>query len=130
LKEIYNLKNDRRRIKLVQNASLGKSSNSGLKIVDGILFGTKEWFNAIETGKINKVTLKGTISKVYMSGHDDYPEFEIENESGKSNWTREGNDNEYRVGRNVELVYVEQLFKRPLDIIGPISQCVIQIKME
>jgi hypothetical protein len=130
LKEVYNLKNDTIQIKMIQEATLDKSTRSGLKIEKGVLFGTEEWFKKIETGVIMKHIIKGVISRVYMSGHNDYPEFEIENTEGKTVWTREGIDTAYKVGRNIELVYVEQKYKRPSDITGTVSKCVIQIKIE
>lgn len=130
VKEIYNLKNDSRRIKMVQEASLDKKSYAGYRIENDLLFGTKEWFNAIEQGIIPKHIVKGVISRVYMSGHNDYPEFEIRSDEGEtSTWTREGAESAYEVERRVELTYVEQKYKRPSDITGPISQCVIQIKI-
>lgn len=129
LKEIYNLKNDVNRIKMIQEASLDKSLQSGLKIENGLLFGTKEWFNAIENCIIVKHTVKGIISRVYMSGHNDYPEFEIESNEDKTTWTREGIDKAYKIGKSVELIYVEQKYKRPTDVTGSISKCVIEIKI-
>jgi len=93
------------------------------------LFGTKEWFDAIEHEIIPKYLVKDIISKVYMSGHNDYPEFEVENSEGKTVWTRLGYDAAYQVGKKVELIYVEQKYKRPTDITGAISKCVIEIRV-
>ena len=129
-KEIYNLKNDSRRIKMVQEASSDKKSYAGYRIENGLLFGTKDWFTAIEQGIIAKHIVKGVITSVYISGHNDYPEFEIRSDEGETSiWTREGTESAYEVGTRVELSYVEQKYKRPSDITGPISQCVIQIKI-
>jgi len=114
---------------MVQEASLNKKNYAGYKIENGLLFGTKEWFSAIENGMISKHIVEGFISRVYMSGHNDYPEFEIENNHGKSTWTREGIDEAYKVGKNIELIYVEQKYKQPTDITGMISKCVIEIKI-
>jgi len=129
LKQIYNLKNDSRRINMIQEGSLDKNSHAGYKTENGLLFGTKEWFNAIEIGIIAKYTVKGFISRVYMSGHNDYPEFEIESNDGKTTWTREGIDEAYKGGKSIELIYVEQKYKRPTDITGAISKCVIEINI-
>jgi len=54
--QIYSLKNDFKRIKMVQEASIDKNSYSGYKIENGLLFGTKEWFTAIDNGIIHKHT--------------------------------------------------------------------------
>ena len=128
-KTIYNLKRDNKRIKLVQEASLAKEPYAGYKIDNGLIFGTKEWFDGIEKGIIPKHIVKGVISKVYISGHNDYPEVEIENSNGKTIWTRFGNDVAYQVGKNIELTYVEQKYKRPTDVSGFISKCVIEVKI-
>ena len=122
--EVYNLKNDSHLIELIQKASLNPDPHYGLKIEGGLLFGTKEWFNAIEKGAIKSHFLKGVISKVYMAGHNDFPEFEIENKEGKTNWERKGIDEYYKTGRNIELVLVEQKLKR-----GPLIEHVVEIKI-
>lgn len=127
--QIYNLKDDSLRINMIQEASLDKNSYAGYKTENGLLFGTKEWFNAIENNIIPKHTIKGFICSVYMSGHNDYPEFEIKSGDSKTTWVREGNGAAYKVGKSIELTYVEQKYKRPTDITGAISKCVIEIKI-
>jgi hypothetical protein len=130
LKQIYNLKDDSKRIRMVQEVSLDKNSYAGYKTENELLFGTEEWFNEVENGIIPKQIIKGFISRVYMSGHNDYPEFEIENDEGKkTTWQREGTDDAYKVGKRVELIYVEQKYKHPIGIVGAISKCVIKIKI-
>lgn len=130
LKELYNLENDSRQIKIIQDASLDKKSYAGFKIEDDLLFGTKDWFEAIKNGKIKKYIICGKISKISSSGHNDYPEFEIKNDRGVTVWARGGIDSLYQLGQYVELTYVEQKYKRPSDITGKIYKCVIQIKVE
>jgi len=124
LKEIYNLKNDHDRIKLIQDASADPSRRIGLKIENGLLFGTKEWFNAIDSGIIETHNENGIISKVYLSGHNDYPEFELENNGITTTWTRVGVDDAYVVGKNVEVVFVEQKLKD-----GHIGKSVITVRI-
>ena len=130
LKEVYNLIKDKRRIKMVQEASLDPNSRSGFKTENGLLFGSQEWFNAIEKNVIPRHFVKGIISRVYMSGHNDYPEFEIESEEGKTTWTRAGIDSAYKSGKNVELVYINQKYKRPTEITGIAAKCVIKISID
>ena len=126
-KQIYTLADDTARIKIIQEASLDKNSYAGYKTENGLVFGTKEWFGAINNSTIPKHTIKGLISRVYLSSHNDYPEFEIESNNGKTIWAREGIDEAYKVGKNIELIYVEQKYKRPIGAIGGISKCVIEI---
>jgi hypothetical protein len=129
MKIVYRLRNNLRYIKAIQEASL-HSSGDGLKITHGLL-GTDEWWAHIRDGSLPTVTIRGVVSSVYMSGHNDYPEFEITAESGeKSRWTREcvrGWDVEYQQWRSVELDYVVQKFKRP--ILGTDSKIVLEIRL-
>jgi len=93
------------------------------------LFGTKDWFDAVERGVIHTHLVKGIISRVYMTGQNDFPEFEIENNESITNWPKFGEDAAYQVGKDIELTYVEQEFKRQFDLTGPISKCVIEIRI-
>ena len=130
LETIYNIKKDRQRIEKLQHASLDNSLNSGYKIENDLLIGSAKWFEAIENGQIKKRNIKGTISRIYMTGHNDYPEFEVDSQDGKTTWTREGIESAYVVGRQVEVIYVEQKFKRPIAILGSISKCVLLINID
>tara|TARA_Y100000815_G_C13332794_1_gene496691 strand:+ start:68 stop:472 length:405 start_codon:yes stop_codon:yes gene_type:complete len=127
---VYKFQEDKEAIKRLQEVSSDTKSVYGLKTENGLLIGTKEWFQATEDGRLSKETIRGTISKVYMSGHNDWPEFEMENESGKSTWTREGNDKLYQVGKLVEIDYVIQKYKRPWDMLGPTTKKVVEIRIE
>ena len=126
----YKFQEDKEAIKRLQEVSSDPKSDYGLKTENGLLIGTKEWFQATEDGRLSKETIRGTISKMYMSGHNDWPEFEMENESGKSTWTREGNDQLYLVGKLIEIDYVIQKYKRPWDMLGPTTKQVVEIRIE
>jgi hypothetical protein len=125
LKTVYRLKDDKTRIGILQSASSDSDSSYGLKIQNGLLVGTREWFNAIDSGQIKSVTLHGTITKVFMSGHNDYPEFEVESMGQKTSWTRYGQDEFYKPGKKIELRVVQQKFKR-----GQTTDLSIEIKIE
>ena len=112
--KIYDLRDDRYTINLIQDATL-HTEDAGLKVKHG-LFGSTEWWGAIEKGVIPKNRIKGVISRVYMSGHNDFPEFEVTSESGRSSWERNGDDYHFVVGRKIEIVYVTQDFKKPIEI--------------
>lgn len=126
----YKFQDDKESIKRIQEVSSDPKSNYGLKIENGLLVGTVEWFQAIENGRISKETFSGRITKVYMSGHNDWPEFEIESEDGLSTWTREGNDKLYKVGKQIEIDFVIRKYKRPWDMLGPTTKKVIEIRIE
>jgi hypothetical protein len=127
---VYNFRDDRGAIKRLQEASVDKKSNYGLKVENGLLVGSNEWFQAIDDNIIPKVTLTGIIAKVHMSGHNDWPEFEIKSNEGLSTWTREGEDKLYQVGKLVEIDFVIQKFKRPCDMLGPTTKKVLAIRIE
>lgn len=127
-KQLYSLKHDSTRIKMIQEASLDSSSRSGFIIENGLLFGTPEWFNALEIGGIKRHIIEGTILDVSLSGHCDFPEFTLQSKNGKSHWERLGNPNAYVVGDKICITYVEQKYKRPSDISGTIAKCIIDIK--
>lgn len=111
--KIYDLRDDKRTIKLIQNATLN-TKDFGLKPEHG-LFGSGEWWEAIENGTIPKKVLEGIISRVYMSGHNDFPEFEVTaSDRSKTNWGRRGHDKYYVPGKKIKMIYVVQKFKRPL----------------
>src|SRR5687767_15530270 len=99
LQTVYRLRDDKRRIKILQSASSDSDVSYGLKIEKGLLVGTREWFNAIDSGQIKSTTIHGSISKVFMSGHNDFPKFEIESMGQKTCWERYGNDEFYKVGK-------------------------------
>lgn len=129
-KTAYRFQDDKVAINRLQEVSNDNKTDYGLKIENGLLIGTKDWFRAIEEGLIEKETLSGRITKIYMSGHNDWPEFELESENGKSTWTREGVDRLYQVGKQIEIDYVNQKFKQRWDMLGPTTKQVLEIRIE
>ena len=130
LQTVYRLKDDKNEIEALQAASSDTKSQGGLKIENGLLVGTDKWFKAVDSGQIEKTTLRGTITKVYMSGHNDWPEFEMEVTGQKTIWTRCGKDDLYKVGKQIELTFVKQKYKRPIAILGPTTDLVTEINIE
>lgn len=123
--EIYNLKNDVIQIHLIQEASLSKNIAIGLKIENNLLFGSEQWFHAINNGIIQRHVIHGYISNVYMSGHNDYPVFEVTDKDGtKTVWERKGNEGFYIERRGIEIIYVAQKLK-----MGKITNCIIKISV-
>lgn len=127
LLKIYDLKEDRRFIDLVQKATLG-TKDYGLISENG-LFGSEAWWQAIDRGDLEVHLLEGTISRVYMAGHNDWPEFEIHAGEKKSKWERKGDDSAYVPGKRVRLLYVQQLSKRGFGG-GRDHNCVLEIWIE
>lgn len=133
LHTIYRFQDDVEGIARIQSVSRDPTSSYGVKMENGLLIGSLEWFDALNTGKLAKTTLWGRITKVYMAGHNDWPEFELEAEGVRTTWPRwasVGQDHWYQVGRRLELTYVLQKFKRPWALTGPTFQQVLEIAVE
>jgi hypothetical protein len=64
------------------------NTEGGLALLNGLLCCSPDWFRAIETGDVPSTTLDGVISRVFMSGHNDFPEFEIDAGGQRSRWAR------------------------------------------
>ena len=134
--EIYNLRNDGNHVALVQHATINRP-DAGFVPENG-LFGSEDWWASIQSGKLPVHTISGKITKVYMSGHNDYPEFEIDDGGSTTSWTRLGVDSEYIVGRTILIEYVLQRYKDNPDkklnkelrkILGEFSKCVLRISV-
>ena len=108
--KVYDLKEDKDLISKVQKATL-ETQDYGL-VPEIALFGSREWWDAIDQGIIKKHEIVGVISRVCMSGHNDWPEFEIDSMGEKTSWTRLGKDEFYEVGCPIKLEYVIQKAKK------------------
>ncbi len=124
---IYDLKRDEREIMLVQNASLHRD-DCGLA-TSPALFGSAEWFGMVGTDALPVHTLEGKITRVYMSGHNDFPEFEMDDGVEKTKWMRRGENPAYIAGRRIRIRYVEMKWKRPLKGLGPTDECVLTVEV-
>ena len=125
---IYNLKMDKRWIELVQNASLHRD-DCGLT-TEPTLFGTPEWWSFVGTEKLPVHTIEGVITRVFISGHNDFPEFEVDDGTEKTHWERRGEDSAFTVGRRIRIRYVEMAFKRPVRGLGKRSKDVLTIEVD
>jgi hypothetical protein len=108
---IYSLKEDKTRIDNVQKATL-RTAEFGIEPSHG-LFGSPEWWQKIASGELPVRTCRGVITRRYVGGMNDWPEFAMRCESGEeTNWSRYGrsvaDDRFYQPGRRVEVDYVLQ----------------------
>lgn len=111
METVYSLREDHEKVAAIQKATL-TTSEFGIEPTHGLL-GSREWWSAIESGRLPLQTLRGTVSQVYMGSMGDWPSFELTTEDGeKSTWTREANSKEqaarYAVGLRVEIDFVVQ----------------------
>jgi hypothetical protein len=136
VQKIYDLHEDAERVSRSQKATL-TTREFGLVPEHG-LFGSPEWWSAIADGRLPVHTVEGRISRVFMSGHNDWPEFEIDSDGDRSSWTRvtsggPGGSAErvakaalYEAGRPVVLKYVRQRLRQHLSG-HPFSKSVLEI---
>jgi hypothetical protein len=128
----YQLRKDKKSIKNIQDATLS-TQDYGIFPEHGLL-GSKDWWKAIEYGKIELITYRGTIKRTFMSGHNDYPIMETEDESGSTKtWARDTNspklDKKYVPGAKIEIDYVlgrHRKLGRP----GKETEVVIEIRVQ
>ena len=106
----YDLSDDDELVAKVQNATLN-TTDFGL-VPEIALFGSKEWWDAISSGLIQKHEIEGEITRVFVSGASSWPLFEIDSDGDVTIWTRFGDHNLYVVGRRVKLEYVVQKPKK------------------
>jgi hypothetical protein len=116
--KVYDLMEDTETIQLVQRATLN-TKEFGLE-PDVALYGSDEWWRAVDDGRIATHSVSGTISRVYMSGHGDWPEFEVDSGGEKTRWTRVGDQSLYEPGRPVKVEYVLQ--KLRTRVLGELEQ--------
>jgi hypothetical protein len=111
---VYQLHRNQKFIDQVQKATL-TTKEFGLQPTHG-LFGSPEWWENIQTGKLKVHYVRGVIHRVYMGSQNDWPMCEVLSDDGKiSSWTREmqdfSSDSLYRVGGKIEIDYVLQKSK-------------------
>ncbi len=126
---VYDLGGDCQGIESTQEASL--QGDYGLDTKPA-LFGSNEWWQLLGTEKLPLHTIEGVISEVYMSGHNDFPEFEVDDGTARTQWMRLGDDSVYIVGRPVRLQFVEMKFKKVAGkrpVTDDVCECVIRIDM-
>ena len=128
---VYDLRRDTEHVAKVQRATL-TTPNFGLEPTHG-MFGSPEWWEALDSGKLPRRTLRGEIARVYMGSVNDWPEFEMRADDGTlSSWSQHANEpalaEYYRVGRPVELDYVLQR-TRPASGMGPELKVVVAVRV-
>jgi len=109
---VYDLAEDAETIALVQRATL-TTKDFGL-VAEVALFGSDDWWAATKDGRIPRHDMEGTISCLFLSGHGDWPEFELDCDGNKTRWTRVGNQSLYAEGKQARVEYVMQKLRKDL----------------
>lgn len=133
MKPAYRLKNDTTFIAQVQKATRN-TDDFGIEMTHG-LFGSQEWWEQIESGKLKLHTLRGVITERFWSGMADWPMVKVESDTGEiSSWTRRVNTSDqdvlYIPGQRLEIDYVFQRH-RPKSVDGGAEvKQVIEVRVE
>ena len=127
---VYLLSKDRKTIEAIQNATL-HTEEYGIAMDHG-LFGSEDWWGAIERGDLPVHTVRGTISALLMESMNDWPTFRILTQDGSitESITRESLPARftlYEVGRRVVWKYVETRHKRPIEALGPVQKTTLEV---
>ena len=101
---IYDLHDDASFIAAVQEATL-TTKKYGITQEHG-LFASSQWWQAIDSGVLPIQRVNGMVTRVYMSGHNDFPEFEVDDGMTKTKWQRFGDPSAYSVGAPVTIEFV------------------------
>ena len=128
--KVYLLSEDRRQIARIQDATL-HTEDYGVLSEHG-LFGSAEWWAAIDRGDLPTHTVRGTICALLMEGMNDWPVFRILTEDGSvtESITREaspGASELYQIGSRVIWKYVETRHKKQISGLPEIHQRTIEI---
>lgn len=82
---LYDFREDKQFIEFLRDWIFAKRfSETEGQPVDGFIPGSTEWFTKIDEGQIPLFKITGVISRVYMTGHNDWPEFEIDSDGVKT----------------------------------------------
>ena len=116
--KVYTLWDDARGVKNIQEATLN-TADYGILQEHG-LFGSREWWSAIDNGELAVHTVYGTICDLAMESMNDWPVFRILCDDGTvtESITRETlttisiSDNLYQIGRRVIWQYVHVRHKK------------------
>jgi hypothetical protein len=73
------------------------------------VFGSSHWWSAVESGERESPWLAGLNKQPQSTGMNDFPEVEIEEESGHTSvWTRRGDVTQYSRGRGIRIRWVTE----------------------
>jgi hypothetical protein len=128
---MYKLRDDSKRIAQIQKATI-ETETFGIEPTHG-LFGSEEWWANISSGRLQRHTLSGVITRIYFGSMGDWPMFEMKHGSGEcTSWTREVNAKEqdafYKIGVPIEVDYVVQRHRPGSFDHGAEFKCVLEIR--
>ena len=127
---VYLLSDDQKRVTQVQKATLD-TQEFGIAIDHG-LFGSKEWWDAVQRGELPVHIVRGTICAMSMGPMNDWPVFRILTADGSvtESITREASPwtyTMYEIGRSVIWKYVETRHRHPNASLPPVHKTTLEV---
>jgi hypothetical protein len=129
--KVYDLANDKDYIHLVKQADIRWTKESGDAGQDRPLVGFPEWWKTVESGELESHWVTGTIKRPLWTGMNDFPEVEVEEESGSiSLWPRRGDVTEYSKGRGIRIRWVAQKRVKPIEDMAEEMTVVVEVWLQ
>jgi hypothetical protein len=127
--KIYDLTSDKDYIEQVRQA-LSRTEQSGEE-PNRNLFGSQVWWSAVESGERESHWMTGVIKRPLWTGMNDFPEVEIEEESGRvSVWTRRGDITQYSRGRAIRIRWVTEKREKWIDDMADEMTVVLEVWLQ
>lgn len=77
------------------------------------LYGTEDWLNNLKKDGLI-IYLNGKITNLIMTGHNDFPEFEMETDEGTFQFERLGDESEYQIGKSIRVNAIKRKYIMPI----------------
>lgn len=102
---VYDIRHDAERVRHIQEATLNRPG-FGL-VPEPALFGSDEWWQAIDDGRVTATVEEGVVSVVRWGSMGDWPVWHFRSADGtESEWTREGDYTRYVDGLRARITTV------------------------
>jgi hypothetical protein len=118
---VYDLRDNRRYVESVQHATVNRPGY-GLD-PHPALFGTKEWWEAVDDGRIPSRVELGVVADVWWGSMGDWPEWRFRSAEGQeTTWTREGDHTRYVTGLRARIRVATVRWKPDSPVLRQIRQ--------
>lgn len=108
--KVYDLANDKRTVALTQEATL--NSEDGGLVSDVALFGSPEWWSAIERGVISLNVVEGKVVGVSSIERGGWPEIKIDSDGEVSTWSALGFFDKCTLNMGIRIEFVVERFRK------------------
>jgi hypothetical protein len=130
---VYDLHKDVDVVRAIQEATLTRPGYGLLP--EPALFGSEEWWAAVEDGRVATQTLDGVVADVRWESMGDWPGWTFRASDGtESRWTREGDHTRYIVGLRARIRFAVVSWKPDCELVrmgeSPLHDMLIRVDLE